>query len=216
MRPIFLTDFDGTISQDVLTAVFERFSTIDWRIPFKRYRCGEIGSRQLYQDIVPYLNVTEKDMSDFVLENFRLDPYFVKFAAYCLKNDTPLSIASDGLDCYITWLLNKDAVHDIDIFANHAVFSHDRLTVIYPELPSDCPCGRCANCKLDVARNYKRRHPNSHLIYAGDGLSDRYAIQEADLIFAKNELAKYCVEQNIQFLGFNDFSDILYWKASLK
>ena len=45
-------------------------------------------------------------------------------------------------------------------------------------------------------------------MYIGDGRSDREAAAEADLVFAKNELADYCQENGIKALKFNNFADI--------
>jgi 2-hydroxy-3-keto-5-methylthiopentenyl-1-phosphate phosphatase len=49
----FLTDYDGTVTQDILTVIFKKYASPDWESVFMRYRRGEIGSRQIYQEIIP-------------------------------------------------------------------------------------------------------------------------------------------------------------------
>ncbi|MDW7685398.1 MAG: phosphoserine phosphatase, partial [Bacillota bacterium] len=96
-------------------------------------------------------------------------------------------------------------------------FNGDQLIVAFPPLPDDCSCGTCANCKLAVCRKYRMEFPESKLIYAGDGFSDRRIINEVDMIFAKNELAKYCTANQISYIPFDNFGNILtYFKVASK
>ena len=48
----------------------------------------------------------------------------------------------------------------------------------------------------------------SAIVFVGDGLSDRYAAAAADLVFAKDRLAEYCVAQNIAHVPFTDLLDV--------
>ena len=50
---------------------------------------------------------------------------------------------------------------------------------------------------------------NEKFIFAGDGLSDRCIASKANLLFAKNSLKAHCIENNMNFVEFNDFNDIL-------
>jgi 2-hydroxy-3-keto-5-methylthiopentenyl-1-phosphate phosphatase len=45
-------------------------------------------------------------------------------------------------------------------------------------------------------------------VFVGDGFSDRAAAHAADLLFAKDKLADYCVESNLPFEPFSTFDDI--------
>ena len=46
------------------------------------------------------------------------------------------------------------------------------------------------------------------VIFIGDGLSDRFAVREADLVFAKHDLLQYCLANGIAFEPFRAFADV--------
>jgi len=45
-------------------------------------------------------------------------------------------------------------------------------------------------------------------LFVGDGLSDRYAVDSADLVFAKNGLATYCNQNGIEHASFANLNDV--------
>ena len=49
---------------------------------------------------------------------------------------------------------------------------------------------------------------NAPAIFVGDGLSDRYAVESADLVFAKDGLASYCTEQSIEHTPYQNLGDV--------
>ena len=51
-------------------------------------------------------------------------------------------------------------------------------------------------------------HTNAPAIFVGDGLSDQYAVESADLVFAKNELARHCRENSIDYSPYSDLGDV--------
>jgi 2-hydroxy-3-keto-5-methylthiopentenyl-1-phosphate phosphatase len=46
------------------------------------------------------------------------------------------------------------------------------------------------------------------VIFLGDGLSDRFAVEAADLVFAKHRLLAYCREKRIACVPFENFAEI--------
>ena len=49
---------------------------------------------------------------------------------------------------------------------------------------------------------------NAPAIFVGDGLSDRYAVESADLVFAKDGLAGHCTEQSIGYTPYQNLGDV--------
>jgi 2-hydroxy-3-keto-5-methylthiopentenyl-1-phosphate phosphatase len=49
---------------------------------------------------------------------------------------------------------------------------------------------------------------NVPALFVGDGLSDRYAAESANLVFAKNDLARYCRGQSIEHVSYNNLEDV--------
>lgn len=209
MKAVFLTDFDGTVTQDILTGIFKKYASPDWENVFMRYRCGEIGSRQLYQEIIPTLCIEPHELQQYLYIYCYLDPHFRQFLTYCNEKNIPSAIVSDGLDFYIQQMFKNADIYNVPVYSNLTTFHGNRLTVAFPPLPDDCPCGTCANCKVAICRKYRKEFPDHTLIYAGDGYSDRNVVNEVDIIFAKNEFAEYCRNNKISYIPFDDFSNIL-------
>ena len=151
---------------------------------------------------------TPQELQQYI-NMYCLDPYFGQFLTYCNISHIPLAIVSDGLDFYIKQMLKNADIFNVPVYSNVISFHGERLTVAFPPLPDDCPCGTCANCKLAICRKYRKEFPEHTLIYAGDGYSDKNVINEVDIIFAKHEFAEYCQKNKISYIPFDDFSDIL-------
>jgi 2-hydroxy-3-keto-5-methylthiopentenyl-1-phosphate phosphatase len=49
---------------------------------------------------------------------------------------------------------------------------------------------------------------NAPAIFVGDGLSDRYAVESADLVFAKDGLGAYCSEQSIEHTPYQNLGEV--------
>jgi 2-hydroxy-3-keto-5-methylthiopentenyl-1-phosphate phosphatase len=47
------------------------------------------------------------------------------------------------------------------------------------------------------------------IVYIGDGLSDRCGVEKSDIVFAKDDLKTFCIENKIDFYEFENFEDIL-------
>jgi len=68
------------------------------------------------------------------------------------------------------------------------------------------PCGHgCATCKVSAMQ---RLAAGRVTIFAGDGMSDRYAAAHADVVFAKTALAAFCGKASIAFTPFDALGTI--------
>ena len=66
---------------------------------------------------------------------------------------------------------------------------------------------------LDLERKYCSFGDTVHYveppkIFVGDGLSDKYAAASADLVFAKDQLAAFCREQQIAHRQYISLADV--------
>lgn len=202
---ILFSDFDGTIALgDVGNRLFHHFSDGRSDLPVERWRSDLIDSQQcLIEEAQTLRDVTEKELFEFI-DQFKLDPGFAGFVEMADSYQIPLFLLSDGLDLYINRLLTQNGFHDLTVFANHAKLVEGRLKFDWPYFEKSC--GRCANCKGYHLRSLCGEDCMS--IYIGDGKSDLCALGEADLIFACDYLAEYCLQNKIEFLPFDDFSAI--------
>lgn len=204
-------DFDGTVTrEDVGNGLFDRFLRPEfieqgWHEEIiNDWIAGRISSLECLTRECENVVVTEEELRA-ELDSYEITPGFAETAGYCKERGIPLMILSDGLDYYIEYILRKHGLSDIEYRANHMYFSGNSLGVEFPY--NEKGCGKCGNCKrwhIDTLSQ-----DGEHVIYVGDGYSDRYAIHSAHVIFARCDLADYCDKEKMDYNPFENFYDIL-------
>jgi 2,3-diketo-5-methylthio-1-phosphopentane phosphatase len=199
-----LTDFDGTVTQtDVAEDILEEFAPQDWWDIEEEHRARKIGTREAMVRQFALVRAKEADVLRFVDQRVQLDETFPSFVAYCHARDIRLEIVSEGLDVYLRPLLRKWGL-DLPVRTNRAIFEDGRVRISYPY--SDPTCTLCGTCKL--LRLFELRTQGYRIAYVGDGHSDLCPAIEADVVFAKKELADLCREEAIDFIPFDTFADV--------
>jgi 2-hydroxy-3-keto-5-methylthiopentenyl-1-phosphate phosphatase len=199
-----LTDFDGTITRtDVAEAILEEFAPRTWWEIEEQHRARAIGTREALARQFALLRVKQADLIRFVDTHVDLDESFRDFAAFCGGRGIPLEIVSEGLDFYVRHLLHKWGLA-VPVRTNRAVFEEGRVRIEYPW--ADATCTLCGTCKL--LRLFELRVQGHRVAYVGDGHSDLCPAIEADLLFAKAELARLCDEEEIAYVPFDRFADV--------
>jgi 2-hydroxy-3-keto-5-methylthiopentenyl-1-phosphate phosphatase len=206
-RIILFCDFDGTVAtNDVGDLFFQTLAgTQAWQEAVEAYRAGLITSRQ-YLERMCAATRFDPDRFESLIAEQRVDPDFPACVAYCRRQGYPVYILSDGLDSYIQQVLERNGLGDLPVYANRMIQLD--TTTIAPELPYwGHSCGDCANCKGYHIRRLRR--PGSLAVFVGDGISDRCAVKEADLVLAKGALRQWCREQGYPFRPVDGFADVL-------
>ena len=199
-----LTDFDGTITRtDIAEAILEEFASAEWTEIEALYRARKIGTREAMIRQFASVRANREDLLKFVDRVADPDETFRGFAAFCKRRNWVLEIVSEGLDVYVRHLLRKWNVH-LPVRTNRAVFEGDRIRIEYPW--ADRTCRLCGTCKL--LRLFELRTQGFRTAYIGNGHSDLCPAIEADLVFAKAELADLCRVEDIDFIPFDRFSDV--------
>ncbi len=199
-----LTDFDGTITRtDVAEAILEEFAPASWWDIEDLHRSRKIGTRESMVRQFALLHAKQADLIRFVDEHVEVDETFRDFTVFCQKRKIPLEIVSEGLDFYVRHLMRKWNLR-IPLRTNHAVFEEGSIRIEYPW--ADATCTLCGTCKL--LRLFQLRTEGYRIAYIGDGHSDLCPAIEADLVFAKAELAQLCDQEEIGYLPFDRFADV--------
>ena len=123
LAPAVLSDFDDTAAeQNVAELLLERFGHPTWREVRDRFRQGGLSLKE-YQEITFSSIEADRDaMRNYVMERANFRPYFRELCGFCQDRDIPLAIVSQGLDFYITALLDKEGLSQIPVYAsNHRV-----------------------------------------------------------------------------------------------
>lgn len=208
MKTVVFTDFDGTISKrDIGYSMFHHFSggKNDELLP--DWKSGVITSREVLTREAEMVDATEQEIRDFI-DTIDIDQYFPEFVDICRQNDIPIQVVSDGLDFYIKHLLQKNKLGDLKVYSNKAVFDGRKLRIEFPIENKNCL--RCGICKGELIENYRAASKEDvRVIFIGDGYSDTCAALKTDILFAKKDLQKYCVEEKIYYNSYNTFDDVI-------
>jgi len=215
-RAVLFLDFDGTITRrDVVDVILKTYADPRWLLYEAAWRAGRMGSRDCLHAQMSLVRVTRQQL-DSLLDSIVVDEGLVDLFEVCSVWEIPVHIISDGFDYCLNRILGRalnghrsliSSVH-----ASHLEVGTRPLRMQFPYFHESCRHG-CATCKPEVMRLLNPT--NAPAIFVGDGLSDRYAVESADLVFAKKELARYCRANSIAHTEYYDLVDVATHLQSL-
>ena len=208
--PVVFCDFDGTITQlDVTDQILAQLAHPSWREIEQQWMLGSIGSRECLERQIALVDAP-LDEFHAVIDSVPVDREFSAFCKFAHKKHMPLYILSDGFDYVIRRVLKSAGVErnfqsGENLFASALAVEGRRFSPSFPHFPEPCEHG-CATCKAALIERLRQgRRP---VIFVGDGLSDRFAVELADIVFAKRHLLAYCRENGIACQAFETFKDV--------
>ena len=210
LKPIIFCDFDGTITQiDVTDLILTELAHPSWREVEQEWVLGAIGSRECLERQMALVETSETELNALI-DSVPVDPHFEKFYRFVGRRKLPFYVLSDGFDYVIRRVLKRAGVdgqlrNGTHLFASSLRLEGHRVVTSYTYPPAPCGHG-CATCKVGILRRMARDHHPT--IYIGDGLSDRFAVEESDVVFAKRKLAAYCRERGVACQEFENFAEI--------
>ncbi len=200
-----LVDFDGTASPlDGFIELCRRFVGDDWERHFARASWkGSATHRADMARLARLLRAPRDELLAFALEHITLDPGFAAFVRWAQGRGVEVAVVSDGLGFYVEPLLAAAGLSHVPVLTNVLVEGVDGLTLRHPrEHPR---CRGCGTCKMQAVLDHRRRGP---VAFVGDGSSDRYAAVYADVVFAKDVLARICARDGLPFVPWETFDDV--------
>jgi 2,3-diketo-5-methylthio-1-phosphopentane phosphatase len=197
-------DFDYTITTDDVGNRFYTYFSGGKNEPLvKRWLNREITTHECLTEEARLCRGSRAEFIEYV-DKFEIDSGFTELVRLCSKAEIPLYVLSDGLDFYISHILKKYGISDIDIYSNKALFDNGNLKIELPYWTEECAA--CGNCKGERIRKLKREEDK--VIYIGDGLSDLCGAREADLIFAKDDLARFLREESREYIEYENLFEV--------
>ena len=166
------------------------------------WKSGVIGSRECLIRECALTRATREQVLDLA-SRVPVDPGFDSFLTAAGERGWRVRVVSDGLDLYIRAVLEREGWGHIPVEANGVRFIGDRLLPTFPYTGRGC--GRCGNCKAGAVEEATRNGP---VIFVGNGLSDRCGASTAPTVFAKDDLARFCRSEGIDFEPFRSFDDV--------
>jgi 2-hydroxy-3-keto-5-methylthiopentenyl-1-phosphate phosphatase len=209
-KPVVFSDFDGTITRlDVTDEILEQYADPSWREVEEQWLRGDIGSRECFERQAKLVKVTVKQLNALI-DAIPLDPDFPEFYHMLKARQLPFYIVSDSFDHVIRRVLKRvgadgELRNGRHLFSTGLELEAGRMRAVFPHSNHGCKHG-CATCKPAIIRRVRKKQ--QPVVFIGDGLSDRFAVEEADIVFAKNELLAYCRERGLACRPFETFGDV--------
>lgn len=209
-RAAIFCDFDGTITeQDVTDQILAQLAHPSWRELEELWVRGAIGSRECLERQMSLVNASGREL-DELIDAIPVDPGFAGLYRLAGRRRVPFYVVSDGFDYVIQRILkrlarNGNYRNGTHLFSSGLRVNGRRLETYFPHSAEPCEHG-CATCKVAVIREHGRGH--QPIVFIGDGLSDRFAVREAGLVFARHRLAAYCREKGIACQPFESLREV--------
>jgi 2,3-diketo-5-methylthio-1-phosphopentane phosphatase len=200
-RTAVFLDYDGTIStRDTGVALLERYAPPAWREIDDEYTRGEIGSRVCLLDEWDLLPKDEA-MLRAAADDVPLDPGIDALVTALRDAGAEVVVVSDGFGFYVRERLAHLA---LPIVTNDVDWSTGALE--FPNADRCCACSSCGTCKQAPIKDAK--HRGLATVMVGDGASDQKAALLADVLFAKDGLARWCDRAGVPYHPFVTLGDV--------
>lgn len=205
----FVTDFDGTISDDdFFNYIAKRYFDEQALAPWRQYLSGHKTHFDALNEMFGQLRISEDELNQFI-SKIAVDKYFSATLEMCFSKNIPIYICSAGCDYYIKLLIG-DLIkkYDITLVTNSSSYSPIKgLTMHKPDENSPYFDAKVGISKASIVS--KLHQEGYRVIYSGDGPPDIEAAKIADVVFAKKILLSKCQELDINTMKFNNFNNIL-------
>jgi 2-hydroxy-3-keto-5-methylthiopentenyl-1-phosphate phosphatase len=209
VAPLLLAvDFDGTITtRDTLHVIVEEFGERGvWDRLEPALRAGELTVEDAMREQFASVRTTPEEVLPEVVRLAPVRPGFHAFLEWVQQRGHRVAVLSAGFRVVIDAVLDNAGIGGLDVRSNDIVFSRDGAQIAWGDHGAPCAdCGRsCKRHDLGL-----RRAPGQGVVLVGDGVSDRCASVDADLVFARAFLADYLDAEGRSYLPFDDFHDVL-------
>jgi len=206
-RPVIFCDFDGTVARrDVGYHLYHHFSGGRNDALLPDWKAGRLSTRDCMRLEAEMVRAAPEEIVEF-LEQFDLDPAFPNFVRLCRETGVPIIIVSEGLDIYITRLLDRYDLQPFSVKCNVGHLEKGGIRIEFPYKYRVCPgCGNCKAARIEEFR--AQTGGDCTVVFVGDGYSDACGARAADLVLAKKDLAQYCEAEGISYNNFSNFDDV--------
>jgi 2,3-diketo-5-methylthio-1-phosphopentane phosphatase len=198
-------DFDNTMTtSDVLDDIIRRFSVNDeWIDLEKAWDQEKIGTKECLEGQLGGVRITKKALHKF-LKGVELDPHFHQLLSLLVREGIKPVILSDNFTYIVEWILRYHGIKDLKVYGNNLRFWRNH---VIPSFPYDNPfCINCAHCKK--IHLTKDKTEDKLIVYVGDGHSDFCPARVSDIVFAKDNLLRFMVKEELPYIAYKDLGDV--------
>lgn len=199
-----LCDFDGTIcTTNTMDYLYRNFAGAGMKYA-ERWERGEISTVEEIRATFATVDSSREEM-ERALDELEIDEGFPRFLEFCRQRGYHLAVVSDGLEWYITYILDRHGIHGLPIYANQIRFENGDFQFAFPWFHEQSPMRGVS--KPRIVHSYHAQ--GKRIAYIGDGHSDMDVIHETELVYARGWLADYCAEHDIPAVLFDTFDYLL-------
>lgn len=202
-------DFDGTLVEpNVAIILVEEFARDGKRVAHEideELHAGKITLREAWERQVALLPGDRmEEMARWSVRNTPFRAGSAELLNLLRQHRVPTAIVSGGLDFYITPIL-KHAGIDLPVYSDVLTLTPpSELTLSHPY--GHATCRLCGICKAQTVRN--GAVDGRRAVFAGDGSTDKFAAEVADIVFARRRLKNYCEQSGIPHFPFEEFGPV--------
>ena len=206
---VIVSDFDGTITLEDSNALLVVICGNDENAQIEvDFISGVMSNREALLRHFDVMRISLPDYKGFINSHIRMDPEFDSFLEHAHMRGIPIYIVSAGFRQAVECVLGEQRLQGVEVFANDLrgePYIMPSFATAHPVCEK--PRGPCGHCKRDCLKAIREKS-SQKIMYIGDGLTDRCAIEEADLVFAKDALAVYCEKHGMPYTEYRSFDDI--------
>ncbi|MDP6796255.1 MAG: hypothetical protein QGG33_00320 [Candidatus Krumholzibacteria bacterium] len=147
----------------------------------------------------------DMDLVDDYIRSQRVDPYFPDFLDFISERDILFGVTTQRLGRIVETLLRREGLEGIPVFANQMEVEPFTIRLRFPYY-NVLGCDLCPSCNLYHLRRFRR--PGVPLVFVGDKVQDYCTCLEADLIFARNGLARKLRNEGVEHQPFLHLRDV--------
>jgi 2-hydroxy-3-keto-5-methylthiopentenyl-1-phosphate phosphatase len=202
-------DFDGTLVEpNVAIILVEKFARDGQRVAHEideELHAGRLTLRQAWERQVALLPADRLgEMAEWAVQNTPFREGAKELLALLARHEVPTSIVSGGLDFYIGPILANAGI-DLPVYSDVLTFRPpEELVLSHPY--GHATCRLCGICKAKTVRDTFA--DGRRAVFAGDGSTDKYAAEVADIVFARKRLRSYCETSGIPHYPFETFAPV--------
>jgi len=204
----FVTDFDGTITDDdFFQYVRDAFFDDSVLLPWREYRDGRLTHFEALRQIYGTLRVSENELIKLI-NDVKIDEWVGPTFELLYKAGVPIYITSAGCDYYINLLIRDEIEkYEIELITNKSTYSQERGLVM--ERPSQDSPFYDEGVGISKKKIVEYLHKSEkHVVFAGDGPPDIKPARVADTVFAKKILLDMCNDEGVKTEDFGGYKDI--------
>lgn len=201
-------DFDGTLVEpNVAILLVSEFVPDGARIAREideLLHAGTITLREAWARQVALLDPHRlEEMARWSVDHTPLRPGATELVALLARHRVPTTVVSGGLDFYIHPILRR-AGFDLPVLSDRLRVNDGTFDLLHPY--GHPTCRLCGICKAQVAQ--PALGDPARTVFVGDGSTDRYAAEVADIVFARRRLREYCERARVPYFSFEEFAPV--------